>query len=101
VNPWCFPQWISPTQVSDEIPYCGINGETSESLAVAFSRAILPEALPVPRDDGLGLHNEENFGQCLQIRDSTIQNIRSEGMSGGLLAERFNLETAVGRKKAV
>jgi len=97
VNPWCSPQWIGPTRISDEIPYCGISGETSESLAVAFPRAILSEALPVPRDDGLGLYNEGNFGKCLQIRDSTIQNIRSEGVSGGLLAERF--KTASGCRR--
>lgn len=46
----------------DEIPYCGIDGGTSESLPAAFPCPKLSEALSVPADDGLGLHDEERLG---------------------------------------
>ena len=61
VNPRRPPQGIGLTHGSDEIPYGGIDGGTSESLRAAFPGPIQPEALPVPTDDGLGLNNEESL----------------------------------------
>jgi hypothetical protein len=56
------PQGIGPTHFSNEFAYHGIEGRTSESLHAAFPGPIPPEALPVPVDNGLGLHNEERLG---------------------------------------
>ena len=62
VNPRGSPQGIGPTHVSDEFAYRGIEGGTSEPLHAALPGPITPEALSVPVDDGLGLHNEECLG---------------------------------------
>ncbi len=61
VNPRCSLQGIGLTHVSDEIRYFGIDGGTSESLHAAFPGPILSEALPVPANDGLRLHDEEGL----------------------------------------
>ena len=61
VNPWCSPQGIGLTHVSDEIPYFGMDGGTPESLHAAFPGPIRSGALPVPASDGLRLHDEEGL----------------------------------------
>ncbi len=61
VNLRCTPQGIGLIHVSDELPNRGIDGVTSESLHAAFPGPIKSEALPVPADDGLGLHDEESL----------------------------------------
>jgi len=62
MNPRGSPQGIGPTHVSDEFAYRGIEGGTPQSLRTAFPVPIPPEALTVPPDNRLGLHNVEGRG---------------------------------------
>jgi hypothetical protein len=63
MNPRGSPQRIAPTHILDEVLYRGIDGGTSKSRPAAFPGPITPEALPMPADDGRGLHDEESLDQ--------------------------------------
>ena len=90
MNPQGSPQGIGPTHGSNEFAYRGIERGPPESLLAAFPGPIPPEALSVPPDDRLGGCTMRSVSdQSLQSRDSTIQNIRSDGLSCGRLADRF------------
>ncbi len=56
------PQGIGTTHVSDELLNRDIDGGTTRFLHSTFPGPITPEALPMPADDRLWLHNEESLG---------------------------------------
>ncbi len=62
VNPWGSPQRIGLTHVSDEISFRLINEGTSELFTSTFPGPVKSEPLPMPSQNGLGLHDDEGLG---------------------------------------